>query len=102
MLPTQYESFRYANQQHFRYKVPPNDLALVRMLMKFDGHFLRQGLKFCTTTHYRHFNHMMDAKEIDWWKGYETRIPNLTLDEFRNMMFYKTMTDWTPETPKEW
>jgi hypothetical protein len=45
---------------------------------------------------------MLNPDDIDWWKGYSHQIPNLTLDEFRNMMNYKTMTDWTPLTFKEW
>ena len=29
-------------------------------------------------------------------------MPNLTLDEFRNFVFYKTITSWFQEVHEEW
>ena len=46
-----YDSFRYANENNG--KIPPKDIALVRLLMKFDGHMIRNGFKLLATTHYR-------------------------------------------------
>lgn len=40
--PSEYTSFRYANSG---YNIPPYDLALVRLFMKFDGHMIRNGFK---------------------------------------------------------
>ena len=70
MQPTTYDSFRYKNDPILDAHIPAKDLALVRMLMKFDGHMIRQGVKFATTTHYRHFNHVMSPEMIDWFEGY--------------------------------
>jgi small subunit ribosomal protein S29 len=51
--PSQYLSFRYENDKHLKGTIPPKDFALVRMLMKFDGHLMRNGYKLMATTHYR-------------------------------------------------
>ena len=89
-LPTSFPSFRYANDKSLNSHIPPKDLALVRLFHKFDGHKLRQGVKFVTTSHYRQFNHTMTPDMIDWFKGYDYKVPNLTLDEFRDMITFKT------------
>lgn len=39
---------------------------------------------------------------IDWFQGYDHKISNLTLNEFRNMLLYKNLTDWSPNYYKEW
>jgi hypothetical protein len=65
-----YESFRYKNDQKNKDMIPPKDLALVRLLMKFDGHFIRQGVKYLTTTHFSTFNHIMTPEMVQWFKGY--------------------------------
>jgi len=100
--PTSYESFRYRNDPATRSRIPPKDLSLVRLLMQFDGHFLRQGVKFMTTTHYKTFNHMMTPEMVDWFSGYSHEVSRLSLNEFRNMILYKNITDWTPYMYREW
>jgi hypothetical protein len=70
LQPSEYDSFRYANDPKLKSKIPPKDLSLVRLLMKFDGHMMRNGAKFATTTHYRNFNHIMTPKMVDWFTGY--------------------------------
>lgn len=47
------ESFRYENIKAYNGTIPPKDFAIVRMLMKFDGHMMRNGFKLMATTHYR-------------------------------------------------
>lgn len=41
LRPTAFPSFRYANDKSLNSHIPPQDLALVRLFMKFDGHLLR-------------------------------------------------------------
>ena len=36
-LPTRYPSFRYENSRQLKSRIPPYHLALIRLLMKFDG-----------------------------------------------------------------
>ena len=100
--PSSYASFRYKNDPKSKSLIPPKDLALVRLLMKFDGHMLRQGVKYLSTTHYRTFNHIMKPDQIDWFSGYSHQVSQLTLNEFRNMLIYKNLTDWTPKFWHEW
>ena len=59
-------------------------------------------MKFATTTHFKTFNHTMTPEQVDWFKGYSHQIKNLSLNEFRNMLFYKNLTDWTPYFWREW
>ena len=54
-----YPSFRYANDKNLRGHIPPKDVALIRLLMKFDGHMIRQGVKYVGTSHWGQFNHIM-------------------------------------------
>jgi hypothetical protein len=41
LKPSDYRSFRYKNDGDLKGRIPPKDLALVRLFMKFDGHLLR-------------------------------------------------------------
>ena len=100
--PSTYRSFRYVNDPLLKGHIPPRDISLVRLFMKFDGHFLRQGVKYAATNHYKHFNHIMTPEMVQWFDGYSHQIPNLTLDEFRKMLLYKTLTKWNHEYYPEW
>jgi small subunit ribosomal protein S29 len=70
--------------------------------MKFDGHFLRNGFKLLATSHYRQFNHKFDPKMIKFPHGYTAKVDNLALNDFRNMIFYKNLTEWMPDFYKDW
>ena len=74
LQPSVYASFRYVNNGSSKALIPPKDLSLVRLLLRFDGHFLRQGVKFVSTTHYRHFNHVMTPQMVDWFGGYSHEV----------------------------
>jgi small subunit ribosomal protein S29 len=94
--PSQYPSFRYANYPLLKDQIPPHDLALVRLLMKFDGHFMRNGVKMMATSHYRMFNHFVEPEEIGHYPGYNARVPNLCLNDFRHAMLYYTYSSLYP------
>ena len=102
LQPSGYDSFRYVNNGSTKGKIVPNDLALVRLLLRFDGQFMRQGVKFLATTHYKHHNHVMTPEHIDWFDGYSHEVPRLTLNEFRNMLTYKNLSEWMPAYYREW
>jgi hypothetical protein len=102
MQKSEYESFRYVNDPLLKGHIPPRDLSLVRMLLKFDGHMVRQGVKYCSTTHQHSFNHIMTPEMIDWFPGYSHRVPNMTLDEFRNFVTWKQLTQQTWFKYHEW
>lgn len=60
--PSEYTSFRYANSGYF---VPPHDIAIPRLFMRFDGHKIRNGFKICSSTHESYFNHKITPDMIN-------------------------------------
>lgn len=58
---SEYSSFRYANSG---YRIPPHDIAIPRLFMKFDGHKIRNGFKIVTSTQESYFNHLMTPDMI--------------------------------------
>ena len=71
--------------------------------MKFDGHFMRNGVKVMATSHYRMFNHMVEPEHIGFGPGYHQRVKNLPLNDFRNAMIYYSLTNVYPDSyGKEW
>lgn len=102
LQPSAYHSFRYRNDPLLKARIPPKDLSLVRLLQKFDGHMIRQGVKYLATSHYRTFNHIMTPDMVSWFDGYSHNVSNLTLNEFRNLVIYRNLTDWTPNFHNEW
>ena len=62
--------------------------------MKFDGHFMRNGVKVTATSHYRLFNHTMKPKDIKFPDGYHQQVSNLALNDFRSAMKYYNITGW--------
>lgn len=100
--PSQYPSFRYDNNKRYKSCIPPYDLALARLLMKFDGHFIRNGVKVAATSHYRFFNHTMEPSAIKFPDGYHQRVSNLKLNDFRNAMkYYEVAGFWQNRYQRE-
>lgn len=72
--PTKMPSFRYSNCKHLKGHIPPYDCALIRLLMKFDGNFMRNGIKlYATTNGFRQFNTICDPlKDLHFYEGYQS------------------------------
>jgi hypothetical protein len=102
LKPSNYLSFRYDSDRNNKGYIPPQDFAIVRMLMKFDGHFMRNGFKLLATTHYRQYKHLCTPEMISFPDGYHARVENLALNDFRNMVYYYNLTEWMPDHFKEW
>ena len=102
LKPSLYPSFRYENSRKLRGHIPPHDIAMVRLLMKFDGHMAKNGFKLLSTTHYRTFNHLCTPDMINFPDGYHAKVENLSLNDFRNMLIYKNVSNWMPDFYKEW
>jgi hypothetical protein len=99
LQPSRYPSFRYANYRKLKQRIPPHDLALVRLLMNFDGHYLRNGFKAMATSHYRQFNHIATPEELGFHtQGYNMEVENLTLNDFRHAMRFYSYTAMMPNT----
>ena len=70
--------------------------------MKFDGQFMRNGVKQLATSHYRQHNHICYPKDIGFYEGYHAKVPNLSLNDYRKAMKYYTYTGWRADYPEEW
>jgi len=71
--------------------------------MRFDGHFMRNGLKLFATSHRHQFNHICHPKELGLFEGYHHRVENLALNDFRNAINYYTYTGWMADSyHEEW
>jgi hypothetical protein len=92
-------SFRYSNDKYLKGHIPPYDCALIRLLMRFDGNFMRNGVKmYATTNGLREYNTLCDPlKDLHFYEGYQVQIPNLALNDFRNLMDYWYLTQRSPE-----
>jgi len=86
--PSDFLSFRYANYKGYESKIPPYDFAFVRLLMKFDGHLIKQGVKVCATTMTHYFNHKFDPKTINFPTRYDMNVENLRLNDLKNVIYY--------------
>jgi len=70
MEPSRYISFKYSDIKGLDGFVPPYDIALCRLFMKFDGHFIRNGVKISATCHLHKFNHVMKPGDVQFPDGY--------------------------------
>jgi hypothetical protein len=86
---SEYSSFRYANSG---YSIPPYDIAIPRLLMKFDGHKIRNGVKICSSTQEGFFNHLTTPDMLDSPKCYNVEMQPLHLNEFRNACRFFQLT----------
>ena len=88
--PTTYDSYKYANYKNYEGKIPPHDIALLRMFMKFDGHLFKQGVKVCAISLKEYNMHKFRPELINFPKGYTLKVDNLKLDDLRNAVTYLT------------
>lgn len=86
--PSGYCSFRYDSNRHMSGFIPPHDLSLVRLFIRFDGHMMRNGVKICATSHHHQHNHIASWQDLGLFEGYQHRVENLSLNDFRNAMKY--------------
>ena len=87
--PSEYTSFRYANSG---YNIPPYDIALCRLFMKFDGHMIRNGVKICTSTLENYYAHVFTPDMIDTPEGFHAEMQPLHLNEMRYALNYFFLT----------
>jgi hypothetical protein len=92
--PTCYDSYKYANFKDYDVKIPPHDISLCRLFMKFDSHFFKQGVKVCAISLKAYNRHKFTAEMINFPKGYDYKVENLRLDDFRIAMQYYMRTNF--------
>ena len=86
--PSMYDSYKYANYKKYETKIPPYDLAICRMFMRFNGHTIKQGVKVVASTSYRFGNHEFKPEMINYPNNYSIDLENLKLDDLRAAMGY--------------
>lgn len=90
--PSGYGSYKYANFKDYDGKIPPHDIALCRMFMKFDGHMFKQGVKVCAISLKAYQMHNFKPDLIKFPRGYSLKVDNLKLNDVRNAMYYYIAT----------
>lgn len=95
--PTIYDSYKYANYKNYDTKIPPHDLAMCRMFMKFNGHSFKQGVKVMAISLKQYDRHIFKPESIHFPKGYVVNVDNLKLNDLRNAMNYYNTTKLAPD-----
>ena len=100
--PSNIDSSRYENIRGTRGRIPPYDLASVRLLMRHDGHLGRNVFKLGSSTQYEFFNHMATPEQLRLQDGYAIHVDKLTLNDFRNFVMYCMSTGRIDTKQEEW
>lgn len=87
---SEYTSFRYANSGYY---IPPHDIAIPRLFMRFDGHKIRNGFKICASTQENFYNHLFTPEMIGSPKCFNVEMQPLHLNETRNALRYFQITN---------
>ena len=87
-LNTQFKSFRYENSKETKYGVPGYDFAIPRMFMRLDSHKYENCFKIFATSNYRLCHHICTPDKINFPEGYDIKINNMPLDDFRLSLKY--------------
>ena len=88
--PSEYPSIKYVNYRETKGYIPPYDISLGRLFMKFDGHTIKNGAKIVAVSEKN------TCYSINKWKGdplnqgkqFSLEIQNLALDDLRNLINY--------------
>lgn len=98
--PSEYLSMKYMNFRQYRDSIPPTDISLSHLFMRFDGHMIRNGIKVVGTC--EKDNNYQTQK----WKGdvlslgpdFCMEVEKMPLDDMRKLakylyFFQRTMFD---------
>jgi hypothetical protein len=92
--PTHYQSIKYVNLKHTKGFIPPYDIALSRLFMRFDGHRIKNGLKVYAASEKYIKGHTLSAEKVNLPPYLNFEVEPLCLNEFRCMVQYYKITDW--------
>ena len=81
-------SFRYENDPMTRGHIPAHDFAIPHMMMRLDGHKMKNGFKLFSTSNWRFAHHICTPEKISFVDGYSIEIENMRLDDFRRSLKY--------------
>jgi small subunit ribosomal protein S29 len=77
--------------------IPPHDIALPRLFMKYDGHRIKNGVKVMSTSETNSKGQKFDATQINLAPRCEYKMKPLEVDDFRSLVYYYHQTDWIEE-----
>ena len=97
-----YMSYQHAFKKEYDRRIPPYDIALVRLFMKFDGHLIRNGVKIAATSQKNYFNHVCKPEMINFPVGYAVETGPLALNDFRKVCKYYNAANWCFKRFQEW
>ncbi len=99
---SEYKSFRHCFKKELKQSIPPHDIALVRLFLRFNGHLIRNGVKVAATTQKHFFNHLCTPDMLHFPAAYAVETAPLALNDFRNACRYYSMSMWSFKQFKEW
>jgi hypothetical protein len=89
-----YKSFKYINFKEADGTIPPWDIALARLFMRYDGHLIKNGVKVMASTEHKAKRKQFDPTKINLSERCAFEMKPLEVDDFRNLMYYYTQTGW--------
>jgi Mitochondrial ribosomal death-associated protein 3 len=99
-IPSGYPSAKYANYKKTRGCIPPSDLALSRLFMRFDGHMIKNGAKIVAVSE-KTETYSVRSK----WQGdplnqglqSTLEVSKIALDDLRKLIYYYKYFKWTDD-----
>lgn len=92
--PSHFRSIKYMNIKQAKGFIPPYDIALCRLFMRFDGHRIKNGLKIYASSEKYLKGHTLSAEKVNLPRYVNFPVEPMCLNEFRSMVQYYTITDW--------
>ena len=99
-LPSEYPSLKYMNYKKLDGFIPPYDLSLSRLFMRFDGHMIKNGAKIVAVSEKNTCYTTTDWKgdPLNIGQHFSTEVSSLALDDLRKLIKYYTFYEWTNHT----
>lgn len=89
--------FRYFSYSNLRGYIPPYHYALVRLLMRFDGHKIKNGVKLVASSHQHLYKHVFTPEKINYpTEGFTHEMTALDLGLVRHTIMNYVNMDLMP------
>jgi hypothetical protein len=94
--PSEYPSVKYINYKQTNGCIPPYDISLARLFMRFDGHMIKNGVKIVSVSE------KSTCYTTTEWKGdplnqgsqFSMEVQGLALDDLRQLIKYYAFFGW--------
>lgn len=94
--PSEYPSAKYSNYRQLGECIPPYDISLSRLFMRFDGHMIKNGVKVVAVSEKltRFTKNLWVNDPANIGDQFNFEVGNMTLDDLRNLIKYYTYFEW--------